>query len=202
MSTRFGGPILVVDRADDARERLVHGLTGDGLEVRVADDAETALALALDRRPGLVLTEVNLPGRCGYELLRRLRDLFGESLPIVFLSGERTESFDRVAGMLLGADDYLTKPFSEDELLARVRRLVRASAVNGANRNALLTTREREVLQLLAAGKSQREIATSLVIAPKTCAKHIERILEKLGVHSRAQAVAVAYRDELVADRG
>jgi DNA-binding NarL/FixJ family response regulator len=202
MSRRSSGPVLVVDRPDDARERLVGALEGDGLAVRVAAAAETALALALDRRPGLVLTEINLPGMCGYELLRRLRDLFGDSLPVVFLSGERTESFDRVAGMLLGADDYLTKPFSEDELLARVRRLVRASAVSGSRDNGLLTAREREVLQLLAAGQSQGEIATSLVIAPKTCAKHIERILEKLGVHSRAQAVAVAYRDELVADRG
>ena len=62
-----------------------------------------------------------------------------------------------------------------------------------------LSDREREVLQLLAEGLTQREIARSLVITPKTCGKHIERILEKLSVHSRAQAVALAYRDDLVA---
>ncbi len=195
------GPVLVVERADTARENLLRRLAGDGLEVLAADTAETALEIALHRRPSLVLTEINLPGMCGYELLRVLREMFGESLPIVFLSGDRTESFDRVAGMLLGADDYLTKPFSEDELLARVRRLVRVST-GGAVGNGSLTGREREVLQLLAAGKSQPEIAAALVISPKTCAKHIERILEKLGVHSRAQAVAAAYRNELLAVRG
>ena len=200
METRVG-PVLVVDRADAIRERLVRRLAADRLEVVVAETGEAALETALQLRPGIVLTEINLPGMCGYELLRLLRAELGEGLPVVFLSADRTESFDRVAGMLLGADDYVTKPFSEDELLARVRRLIRASTVNGSSKNGFLTPREREVLQLLAAGKGQNEIATSLVISPKTCAKHIERILEKLGVHSRAQAVAAAYRDELLAVR-
>jgi len=127
-----------------------------------------------------------------------LREEHGAELPIMFLSGERRESYDRVAGLMLGADDYMTKPFAPDELLTRARGLMRRGVAAGAGRGAL-TSREREVLQLLAEGRTQREIAGSLVIAPKTCAKHIERILEKLSVHSRAQAVAVAYREELVA---
>jgi DNA-binding NarL/FixJ family response regulator len=78
-----------------------------------------------------------------------------------------------------------------------MRRGLAARSAGGGS----LTSREREVLQLLAEGRTQHEIARSLVIAPKTCAKHIERILEKLKVHSRAQAVAVAFREELVAAR-
>lgn len=193
--------ILVVDDDDAVAAQLVALLTGDGAEVRRAVTGDDGLAAALADPPQLVLLEVNLPGMCGYELLRRLRETLGDELPVVFMSGERTEPFDRVAGMLLGADDYIVKPFSPDELLARVRRLLRSSTAAPAKQARVLTRREREVLDLLAAGLSHTEIATSLVLAPKTCAKHIERILEKLDVHSRAQAVAVAYRDDLVTVR-
>ena len=193
--------ILVVDDDDAASAQLLALLAGDGAEVRRAITGDEGLASALADPPQLVLLEVNLPGMCGYELLRRLRETLGDALPVVFMSGERTEPFDRVAGMLLGADDYIVKPFSPDELLARVRRLLRSSTVRPAKQARVLTRREREVLDLLAAGLSHTEIATSLMLAPKTCAKHIERILEKLDVHSRAQAVAVAYREDLVTIR-
>jgi DNA-binding NarL/FixJ family response regulator len=192
--------ILVVDDDDAVAAQLVALLTGDGAEVRRVATGDEGLASALADPPQLVLLEVNLPGMCGYELLRRLRETLGDGLPIVFMSGERIEAFDRVAGMLLGADDYIVKPFSPDELLARIRRLLRSSRP-APKRAAALTSREHEVLDLLAAGFSHKEIAHSLVLAPKTCAKHIERILEKLEVHSRAQAVAVAYRDELITIR-
>jgi DNA-binding NarL/FixJ family response regulator len=193
--------LLVVERDEEARTGLLKLLRDDGLGVRSARTAEAALESALATPPRLVLAEINLEGMCGYELLRRLRSAFGDSLPVVFVSGERTEPFDRVAGMLLGADDYITKPYAPDELLARVRRLLRATGPASSYRTAVLTAREREVLALLAGGQSQREIARTLTIAPKTCGKHIERILEKLQVHSRAQAVAVAYRDDLLAAR-
>jgi len=194
--------VLIVD--DDAmlRARLAAFLEGDGIETREAATAEDALASALLEPPQLVLLEIRLPGMCGYELLRRLRDIFREELPIVLISGDRTEPFDHVAGMLLGADDYLSKPFFPDELLARIRRLLRKSSFTAPKKAVDLTAREREVFELLASGKSQAEIADALMIASKTCAKHIERILEKLDVHSRAQAVAVAYRDDLLAVRG
>ena len=198
---RTQGEVLVVDGDSALRRHLVALLAGDGLSTHDVGTAEQALVIARAKRPRLVLLEIRLPGMCGYELLRRLRELWGELMPIVFMSGERTESFDRVAGMLLGADDYLIKPFAADELLARIRRLIRTSDSRNSAPKRALTTREQEVLELLAAGKGQREIASALVISPKTCAKHIERILEKLDVHSRAQAVAVAYRDDLLAAR-
>ena len=101
-----------------------------------------------------------------------------------------------MAGLLLGADDYLPKPIRFDHLLARVRRLVAQSAAIPGPVASQLTPREQEVLGLLADGLEQDDIARRLFISPKTVAKHIERILSKLGVHSRAQAVVLALRGD------
>ena len=141
--------------------------------------------------------------RSGYEVCRRLRSHFGEGLPVIFLSGTRTERFDRVGGLLIGADDYMVKPFFADELIARIQRLLARSVVGSeaANDKCVamgLTQREQRVLQLLAGGLTQHAIAAELHISGKTVAAHIQRILVKLGVHSRAEAVAYAYRNALV----
>jgi DNA-binding NarL/FixJ family response regulator len=106
------------------------------------------------------------------------------------VSGEWVDPLDRAAALLLGADDYIVKPFGQDEFLARIRRLLArtARAGRGAKADAAvsaLTTREQEVLRLLASGLSQMEIAGRLVISPKTVATHIQNVLTKLGVHSR-----------------
>jgi DNA-binding NarL/FixJ family response regulator len=152
------------------------------------------LALARRTEPAVVLLDVHLPDISGYEVCRELRDSFGEQLPILFLSGARTESYDRVGGLLLGADDYVIKPFAHDELLARVRRLLARSTHEDEARHYDLTAREREVLAHLAAGHDQAAIADALVVSEKTIATHIQHILNKLGVHSRAEAVAFAHR--------
>jgi DNA-binding NarL/FixJ family response regulator len=191
--------ILIVD--DDPITRLlIATILGDaGYVTREAESGGEALRAARLEPPGLVLLDVNLPGMCGYEVCRLLRDEFGEQFPIVFVSGARTESFDRVAGLLLGANDYIAKPFAEDELLARVqsllghRQLVAARAL--ASR---LTGRELQVLRLLSAGLAPDDIARLMVISPKTVGAHVEHIYLKLGVQTRAQAVAVAYRGELL----
>jgi DNA-binding NarL/FixJ family response regulator len=138
-----------------------------------------------------------MPGISGYEVCHRLRAELGTDLGIVMISGVRTESYDRIAGLLLGADDFLVKPFDPGELLARVRRLL--ERVASAPSFHQLTPRELEILTLMAEGYAQREIATRLVISPKTAASHIQHIIEKLGVHSRAQAVAMAYRYGVIA---
>ncbi len=168
-----------------------------GYTTYVAETGEQALAAAKRERPALVVLEVLLPGVSGFEVCRELKDEFGEALPIVFVSGTRTESGDRVAGLLVGGDDYLVKPFDPNELLARVRRLLPARLAGGETAHKL-TRRELDVISLLVEGLSQSEIAEKLFISPKTVGKHIEHILAKLGVHSRAQAVALAVRDELI----
>ena len=125
---------------------------------------------------------------------------------MILVSADRTSALDRVAGLMLGADDYLVKPFDTGELLARVRRSLRRVAAPAGNGNGngrpttdvTLSPREREILALLAEGRSQSDIAASLVISPKTVATHIQHLLGKLGVHSRAQAVAFAFQRGLV----
>ena len=118
------------------------------------------------------------------------------------ISGTRTKPFDRAAGILLGADDYMVKPVDAGELIARVWRLVRCRPqTNGAGHGVgtkldVLSSRERQVLALLSEGADQDEIAQTLFISPKTVATHIQRTLTKLGVRSRTQAVALALRRE------
>jgi two-component system, NarL family, nitrate/nitrite response regulator NarL len=156
-------------------------------------------------RPALALIEVELPGELsGLEVLRELHEAFGDDLPVILVSADRTATLDRVAGLLLGADDYLAKPFDTGELLARVRGSLRRTAApagNGSDWRAAdvsLSPREREILGLLAEGRSQKEIATALVISPKTVATHIQHLLSKLGAHSRAQAISIAFNLGLV----
>jgi DNA-binding NarL/FixJ family response regulator len=198
--TLDGDHVLIADPDAEARALLAHLLEDEGYEVVEAMSGEVALKVARENPPALVILEVPLGDRSGYEVCRALREELGEDLPVLFLSGARTESYDRVAGLLVGADDYVVKPFAVDELLARVRRLVRHSrATSGTSTANLLTPRELEVLQLLATGVSADEIAKRLFISKKTVGTHIEHIFTKLGVRSRAQAVAVAYRDELIA---
>jgi DNA-binding NarL/FixJ family response regulator len=151
--------------------------------------------------PRLAILDVALPGICGYQLCSDLRSLFGQTVPIIFVSGERTEPFDRVAGLLLGADEYLVKPFALDELLIRVRRLITRMPSVAPAVMSKLTARESEVLHLLAAGRMPDEIAKELVISVKTVRTHMEHVFGKLGVHSQAQAVAAAYGGELMERR-
>jgi DNA-binding NarL/FixJ family response regulator len=189
-------PILIVDDDPTMRELLSNLLDQAGLPTRQFATGEEALADAGRERPRLVLLDVRLPGVSGYEVCRGLRERYGEQLPIVFISGDRVESLDRTAGLLLGADDYVIKPFAPGELIARVRRLVArfTPATEKEADRPKLTRREGEVLHLLANGLAQPEIAKELVISSKTVSSHIQHILAKLGVHSRAQAVAAVHR--------
>lgn len=189
--------ILIVDGDHRSRGLMSRVLKRVGYIICEAETGDEALAAAKRERPALVVLETLLPGVSGYEVCRELKDEFGEALPIVFVSGTRTESSDRVAGLLVGGDDYLVKPFDPNELLARVRRLLPARLAGGETTRKL-TRRELDVLSLLVEGLSQPGIAEKLFISPKTVGKHIEHILAKLGVHSRAQAVALAVRDELI----
>jgi two-component system nitrate/nitrite response regulator NarL len=196
--------ILVVDDDGLFRTFVASLLQRAGYDTSEASTGEEALASVRRKPPDCILLDVLLPGASGYEVCHELKDEYGEALPIIFLTGERTEPADRVAGLLIGADDYVLKPFYPDELIARVRRHVarvgRFALPRGYGRDGFrLTAREREVLSLLAGGLEQEAIARELFISPKTVASHIQRILSKLGVHSRAQAVALAHLHGLAA---
>jgi len=193
--------VLVVDSDSTTRELLTRLFQRVGYRVREASAGDQALAQAQKEQPGLAILDVGLPGISGYELCRELKDRFGPELPVVLVSAERTEPFDRVGGFLIGADDYIVKPFDPDEVLARARRLLdghpgpkQRRRTDSDGNVGSLTGRELQVLRLLAEGLGQPAIARELVITPKTVSTHIQRILAKLGVHNQAQAVAAAYR--------
>jgi DNA-binding NarL/FixJ family response regulator len=192
--------ILVVDDDEAFRTFVIEVFESAGYSTTAASTGKGALAAIAAEQPDLAILDVNLPGLSGYEVCRDVRDRLGNAFPIVFISGERVESLDRSAGFLVGGDDYLVKPVNAGELIARVRRLLEWPRTNGthsrAGRLGSLTPRERDVLDLLAEGFQQDEIAQRLVISPNTVATHIQRVLAKLEVHSRAQAVAVALRTE------
>ena len=122
-----GAQILVVEDERALRETLAYNLRRAGFEVRLAEDGAGALAAARARPPDLILLDVLLPGGAdGFEVCRRLRhDL---RCPIVLVSALADE-VDRVVGLEVGADDYVTKPFSVVELLARIRAHLRRAGM-------------------------------------------------------------------------
>jgi DNA-binding NarL/FixJ family response regulator len=193
-----GATILIADNEAEPRSIAAAVLRKAGYRVIEADNGDDAIDAARLELPRLVILEVKLPALSGYEVCHQLKDDFGQSLPIILVSAERTEPFDRVAGILIGADDYVVKPFAPDELLVRVRRLVRSTTPVAPIVASRLTARETEVLRHLAAGLGPAEIASRLFISRRTVGTHLENIMRKLGVRSRAQAVALAYREELV----
>jgi DNA-binding response OmpR family regulator len=120
-------PVLIVEDDADIAEGLRYNLEREGLAARVAETGEKGLAAALDRKnpPALILLDLMLPGMTGTELCRRLRrEPATRRTPIIMLTARGAES-ERVAGLDLGADDYITKPFSVRELLARVKAVLR-----------------------------------------------------------------------------
>jgi DNA-binding NarL/FixJ family response regulator len=189
------GPILVVEDDDGLREYVCGLLREAGFEILAASSGDEALALAREAAPEAVVLDVCLPGVSGYEVCRGLKEE-EPTLPVLFVSGERVDALDRVAGLLIGADDYLVKPFAPDELLARLRARLRRP--RPARDDGDLTKRELQVLRCLAEGLDGSSIAKRLVISPRTVGTHLEHIFEKLGVRTRAQAVAAAYRMRLI----
>src|SRR5215467_4675044 len=117
--------VLLVEDEPDIRDLIVLHLRHDGYEVGTAVSGEDALAQVRQAPPDLVILDLMLPGMGGLEVCRRLRqDRITASLPIVMLTAKADE-VDRVVGLELGADDYVVKPFSPKELLARVRAVLR-----------------------------------------------------------------------------
>ena len=201
MKNTAGGGILLVDDDEGFRSFVSELLESIGYQTRELATGNEVLAAVADERPAAILLDVQLPGLNGYEVCRELRQRYGDSIAIIFISGTRTDPLDRSGGLLLGADDYLVKPVDPAELIARVTRLVGRPRSNGdaassGGKLESLTRRENEILDLLAEGFRQDEIADRLVISPKTVATHIQRILGKLEVRSRAQAVSIALRED------
>ena len=211
--------ILVVEDSLDIAEGLQRSLEYDGYQVSLATKAAHALAVATSDKPELIVLDLGLPDRDGYAVLQELRER-GVQTPVLILSARREEA-DKLQGFRLGADDYVTKPFSILELMARISALLRrakpaapapaaAPSGNGAGAAAEtprpgplsdealkerfgLTARQIEVVRLLAEGCSNAEIAQRLEMSYYTARNHTEQVLGKLGVSSRAAVGALLY---------
>ncbi|HKA21991.1 MAG TPA: response regulator transcription factor [Blastocatellia bacterium] len=125
--------IVVVEDDEDIAESIGYNLEREGYSLLVARSGEDALALILDRPPNLIILDLNLPHMNGFELCRRLRaENTTDRVPILMLTARGDEA-DKVLGLNLGADDYITKPFSMRELVARVNAALRRSEASAAD---------------------------------------------------------------------
>ncbi len=205
-------PVLIIEDDPDIAEGVRYNLQREGLEVRVALTGEQGLAAALDARaaPSLIILDLMLPGMSGTELCRRLRrEPQTRRTPIIMLTARTTET-ERLAGFDLGADDYITKPFSVRELVARVKAVLRRSQENAdANyeddaltidfndmrvvcdgENVKLTRKEHNLLAALARNAGRVTTRQSLLDNvwgyeyygdSRTLDVHIRRLRQKLG---------------------
>ena len=202
--------ILVIEDDAQMRKNVTTILQMENFDVLTANDGAEGLALARQQKPDLILCDIMMPKADGHEVLRQIRAEAGTTaIPVIFLTA-KTDNADRRAGMNEGADDYLTKPITVPELLAAIEaRLRRRQQVGGFQpsfasakplENLGLTPREAEVLFWVAQGKSNPEIAVILDSSVGTVKKHMEHVLEKLGVDNRAAAMVRAF--EVLAQRG
>jgi DNA-binding response OmpR family regulator len=117
--------VIIVEDDEDIADSIRYNLEREGFRVRLATTGEDALNLILDRPPNLILLDLNLPHMNGFELCRRLRaESTTTRVPILMLTA-RADEADKVLGLNMGADDYITKPFSMRELMARVNAALR-----------------------------------------------------------------------------
>jgi two-component system, OmpR family, response regulator ResD len=120
------GSILVVDDEPTIAEVVARYLTRAGYDARTAADGPAAVAAAATARPDLVVLDIMLPGLDGLEVMRRLHEDAGQRVPVILLTAKGEEA-DRLVGLRQGADDYVVKPFSPRELVARVEAVLRRS---------------------------------------------------------------------------
>ena len=153
--------ILVVDDEPTLVATLKYNLERDGFQVVTAEDGESALDLARSHRPDLVLLDLMLPGLDGFQVCRILRREM--QAPILMLTAKGDE-IDKVVGLELGADDYVTKPFSMRELLARVRALLRRADIRPEGEREVLTSGD---LSLDLAKREATRSAQAVPLKPK-----------------------------------
>jgi two-component system response regulator ChvI len=193
--------VAIVEDEDGIRESVVFALERDGHAAASYADGRRAWTAFEAALPDLVILDIGLPGMDGLELCRRLRAR-SEALPIVFLTS-REEEFDRVLGLEIGADDYLCKPFSMRELMARVKALLRRAAVATTGTPPATTPATRAGDLSLDADRYAAEWRGQAVRLTVTEFLLLEALARRPGhVKSRDQLLAAAYpHDTTASDR-
>ena len=206
------GKILIID---DNPKYLEDVLPMYGYEVAVAKDGIRGLQLLNENSAAdiaLVLLDVMMPNLDGWQTLRKIRDnkKYGE-IPVIMITAVDEEQ-KQVLGLKTGADDYITKPFTLPNLLARVDALLRRSSWNKEDDKKNigmdfvdysediipLSAKEKSVLQLAAKGASNDEIAEKLILQNSTVKSHMNKVFKKLNVKSRTQAILLAIQMNLI----
>jgi two-component system, OmpR family, alkaline phosphatase synthesis response regulator PhoP len=153
--------ILVIDDEKDLIELVSYNLGKEGFQVRSAADGESGLSIARQEHPDIVLIDLMLPGIDGLEVCRSLRsDSRTANIPVIILTAKAGEP-DRVVGLELGADDYITKPFSPRELIARIKAVLRRTSTKTTHSDVIRCGE-------LTIDKSRREVSRASTIIPLT----------------------------------
>jgi FixJ family two-component response regulator len=191
------GVVYVVDDDASVRRALARLIASAGLNVETFPSARAFLHHPLADRPACLVLDVRLPGESGLDLQEALGDA-RRSLPIIFVTGHGTVPAS-VRAMKEGAIDFLQKPVDEQELLGGINRALNRSREARAEQGDLqrrldtLTTRERQVLDLVVAGMLNKQIGDRLGVAEKTIKVHRGRVMQKMGATSVAGLVRMLY---------
>ena len=130
--------ILVVDDEENIAELISYNLTSNGYKVIIANNGNDAVKLAVEEKPKLILLDLMIPGKDGYDVCKEIRSNSEiRNTPIIMLTA-KSEELDKILGLELGADDYITKPFSVRELLARVKAVLRRFSISEPENNILV----------------------------------------------------------------
>lgn len=196
--------ILVIEDEPEMRRNLAALLRYHDYEPLAAENGRVGLEVARRAKPDLILCDVMMPEMDGYAVLKELQaDAALARVPFIFLTA-KGEKDDLRSGMNLGADDYLTKPVANAELIQAIATRLRRSeqqvkrefdpdfSSSGPLLKLGLTPRAAETLLWLAQGKTNADIATILGITESTVKKHVQEIFEKLGVETRGAATVRA----------
>jgi two-component system, LuxR family, response regulator FixJ len=195
--------LIVVDDDVAVRDALRLVFELEGFRVSVFADGASFLAGVNSRRPDCVILDVHMPGKTGIEVLNELGPDF--QVPVFMISGQGDIPM-AVEAIKLGAHDFIEKPFDADTVVNRVNDTLRARAEKAARSGSesglgaftggdQLTPREREVLERIALGASNKEAGRQLGISPRTIEVHRARIMEKLGARNTADLVRIVYSD-------
>jgi DNA-binding NarL/FixJ family response regulator len=199
---------LIVDDHEVVREGLRLSLSR-APHIRVvgeAADGAAAVSLAERRRPDVVIMDVRMPGMDGLEATKQLVEKVPESSVLIFTAYSERSLLQR--GLESGAKGYVLKEAPHQTLVRAIEKVSEGEGyidpalmpafLTGRDREDILTAREREILQLLADGMSNADVAEKLFISQETVKSHVRHILAKLEADTRTQAVAIALRDAII----